>query len=150
MKGRSHNEFSKCHLKAYVTIFLASAQGIDALFSMSCFPTSCPWLGTFAHPYFTFKRDIFKFLLWFVTLKASLGSRQHHCPSTSSAAPPPTPVSEWVIDYSNPPTYFISAVLPAERGTWKFVEWERLLLLYLSSLSFSPPKTCTACIFSSG
>lgn len=58
-------------------------------FSTYCFPTSCPWLSTFAHPYFTYKRDIFKFLLWFVTHKALLGSRQYHCPSTSLSILPP-------------------------------------------------------------
>lgn len=32
----------------------------------------------------------FKFLLWFVTLKALLGSRQHHCPSMSPPNSPPS------------------------------------------------------------
>lgn len=59
MKGRRHNEFSKCHLKAYVSILLASAQGIDALFSTSCFPTSCPWLRSFACPHFDSEHAIF-------------------------------------------------------------------------------------------
>lgn len=150
MKGHLHNEFSKCHLKAYVTILLASAQGIDALFFVILLSHFVSLAQVFCTSSLCFQTcDIFKFLLWFVTLKALLGSCQHHCPSTSP--PPSFPfVSELVIDYSNPPTYFISAALPAEQGTWKFVEWERLLLLYLSSLSFSPPKTHTACIFSSG
>lgn len=112
-KGHSHNEFSKCHLKAYVTILLASAQGIDTLFSMSCFPTSCPWLMSFAHPYFVFNHVIFScfsFDLLYLRL----------CWAHTSTTVPP-PMSEQVIDYSNPPTYFISATLPAERGTWKIV-----------------------------
>lgn len=113
MKGRSHNEFSKCHLKAYVTILLASAQGTDALFSTSCFSTSCPWLRSFAHLHFAFKRDFFSSfsfdLLHLRPCWAHASTTVPPCPPQTPLHPPP--MSEWVIDYSNPPTYFISAAL---------------------------------------